>query len=73
MGNVVFLPIITKEDLNPEAVLAAAQGNLEAVVIVGVDHEGQEYFASSIASGAEIVWMFERAKHSLMKIVDDNE
>lgn len=73
MGDLVALPIITKEDLNPEAVLTAAQGKLQTVVIAGVDHDGEEYFASSVASGAEIVWMFERAKHSLMKIVDDNE
>jgi hypothetical protein len=70
-SNVVDLPVITKLNLDPERVLAAAQGKLESVVIVGYTKDGDEYFASSIADGADVVWMLERAKIKLLSVRED--
>lgn len=77
-SNVVELDVITRLDLPPERVLKwALEEDLESVVIIGCrknGHEskhGDEYFASSIAGGPEVVWMLERAKKKLLEMGDD--
>ena len=70
MNNVVHLNCITSIDLPADRILEAAIGNLDKVVIVGYDKDGEEYFASSIADGADVVWLFERAKKKLLEIAD---
>ena len=46
-------------------------GCLIAVIVIGFSRPGEEYFYSSKASGAEVLWMIERAKLNLLKIVDE--
>lgn len=68
MGDVVPLGGITKLDLPPERVLnAALEADLSEVIIMGRDQEGNEYFASSIADGADVVWLAERMKIQLIR------
>jgi hypothetical protein len=69
--NVVDFNGITKLDLNPDRVLAAAAGTLKSVVIVGEKEDGEEYFASSVAEGPLTLWMLERAKLKLLKMVEE--
>lgn len=68
-AEVIDLPCITKLNLDPEKILRAAADKIgEGVVIVGWDKEGELYFASSYASGLEVLWLFEKAKVQLMRI-----
>lgn len=67
--NVVDLPVITKLNRLPERVLnAALESDLEDVVIIGYDKDGEFYFASSVADGAEANWLLDLAKKELLEI-----
>jgi hypothetical protein len=67
VSNVVVLGGITKLDIPPERILSAAlEAELSEVVIMGRDQEGNEYFASSIADGADVIWLAERMKLKLI-------
>lgn len=70
MGDVVDFNAITNQDLDPNKVLTAAIDQLDSVVLIGYDKNGNEYFASSIADGADVVWLLERLKFVLMQSVD---
>lgn len=69
MSNVVNLPCITRLDIPPDRILQEAMGKLESVVVIGYTKDG-EYFASSQADGAEVVWLLERCKLKLLRVVD---
>lgn len=68
MSNVIRLPCVTTLDLDPEVILTEAAGQLKSVVIIGYDHDGAEYFASSVADGGAIVWLMERMKKALLEV-----
>lgn len=70
--TVEYLQTVTTLDLDPNRVLEAAVSKLKSVVIVGYDNEGDEYFASSVSDGAEVLWLLERAKHKLLQITKDD-
>lgn len=70
VDNVVVLPVVTSLPLDPTRVLGEAMGQVTKVVIFGVTETGEEYFASSISDGADILWMMERARHKLMLLSD---
>lgn len=70
--NVVNFTGITRLDISVDRVLEAAlKEGMSEVVITGFDADGDEYFASSQASGADVLWHLERAKHRLMTCTDD--
>lgn len=69
--NVIPFGGITRLDIDPDRVLTSAVGKLECVVIVGLGKDGEEYFASSMADGADALWYLERCKKKLLEIVDD--
>jgi hypothetical protein len=75
MGDVVFnTGIVTRLDLPPERMLnAALREKLKQVVILGWTEDGDEYFASSIADGAEVLWLLQRYTYELMKSGDKAE
>ena len=66
MSNVIRLPCVTTLDLQPDVVLDGAMSKLKTVVIMGYDHDGNEYFASSVADGGDVMWLMERVKHRLL-------
>jgi hypothetical protein len=71
--NVVILPVVTTLDIPAERVLsAAAEAGLTEVVVVGRDKDGDEYFASSLADGGDVLWHLERAKLRLLRMADDD-
>ena len=72
-NNVVNLPVITKLDLQPDRLLNAALGKLDTCIIIGHDKDGNDYFASTKADAAVVIYHLERGKHNLMKIVDEYE
>lgn len=71
MGNVVTFTGITKLDLPPDRILESAVGQLDAVVVLGYDKEGKEYFASSYADGGDVLWLMEKCKKMLMEVCDE--
>jgi hypothetical protein len=70
-GRVIPFTGITRLDLPPDRILQAAVGKLEGVVVMGWDHEGKEYFASSYADGGTVLWLAERMKKMLLETHDD--
>lgn len=73
MGDVVNLECVTRLDLPPDRILASALGKLQSVLVIGYDTEGVEYFASSLADGAEALWLLERSKKKLLEIGDTDK
>ena len=71
--NVVNLDNLTRLDLPPDRVLEAAKGKIkDGVIIIGYDLDGEEYFASSIADGPEVLWLLERCKQKLLNVSEDD-
>lgn len=69
--NVVFLDVVTSLDLPVERIIEALRdADLEEIVVIGYKADGDEYFASNVASGANVLWHLERAKKKLLEIVD---
>jgi hypothetical protein len=55
------------QPLNPDALLESLKGGLESFVVIGYDYDGQEYFASTFADGAHVLWLLERYKKKLIE------
>ena len=61
-AQIIELENVTTLDLPPDRVLRkAGEADLESVIVIGYDRDGNEYFASSIANGPEVVWALGRA------------
>ncbi len=73
MTNTISFNGITKLDLDPDMVLENTKGKLEGVIIIGYDHMGVEYFASSYADGGDVLWLLERMKMRLLNIAQEIE
>ena len=70
INNVLPFVGITRIDSEADNVLRHALGELDSVVIVGYDKDGNEFYASNIADGANALWHLQRGIHNLMTIVD---
>lgn len=69
--NVIELQVVGKLDIPPTKILArAAAAKLRNVIVVGVDSDGEFYFASSKADGGDVIWWLEMAKKKLLEIAD---
>ena len=68
MSNVINLSCITNLDLPADRILEGVVGRVNKVVLMGYDKDGKEYFASSIADGADVVWLAERMKKQLLEM-----
>jgi len=69
--KVVIMNVITTLEISPSRVLKGAiEEGLESVIVIGVTKDGEEYFASSIADGANALWWMERARHKLLSVPD---
>jgi hypothetical protein len=71
MSNIIPFNGITRLDLDPDRVLENTKGKLEGVIIIGYDHMGVEYFASSYADGGDVLWLLERMKMRLLNVEVD--
>lgn len=72
--NVVAFPGITRLDGDPAITLAeAVKEGLAHVVVIGETEDGEEYFASSVAGGPDVLWMLARAQKRLLEVVDAGE
>lgn len=69
LDNVVTLGVVTSLDLDPTHVLGGAlEKGLQSVVILGYDADGDEFFASSISAGPEILWLMEMLRKRLLEV-----
>jgi hypothetical protein len=60
---------LTKLDVQAHDVLGSAlAANLKCAVVLGYDEDGEEYFASSMADGADVLWLLERLKLRLLTV-----
>ncbi len=58
---------ITRLDLPVDRVLSKAmERGMDGVIVIGYDGDGEEYFASTYASGGTVLWLLERCKARLM-------
>ncbi len=67
-NNVVILPCVTRLDLPADRILEGLIGELDKVIVIGYDHDGEEYFASSMADGGDTLWLIERFKQALLNV-----
>ena len=65
--RVIPLNNITYLDIEPDRILEAAKGKLDSVVILGYDKDDNEYFASSIADGSDVLWLMRRCEKQLLE------
>jgi len=71
-GNVIYPHWLSKVDLPPERVLkSASEAEMSGVVVLGYTEDGDEFFASSIADGATVLWLLERCKKLLLDAADE--
>jgi len=68
MTNVIDLPVITTLDYPSDRLLEKAIGNVDGVLILGWDKEGELYFASSKGDGGHCLWLMELAKKALLEV-----
>ena len=64
--KIIPLGNITRLDLPPDRILDGAKGQMESVVVIGWDNNGELYFASSIADGGSVLWLLEKCKIALL-------
>lgn len=70
MGEVVELGCITRLPIPAQKVLDAAPRDMAEVLIIGVDADGDFYFAASEPGTPANLYLMERARHELMKMED---
>lgn len=71
MSNVILFSGITTLDLPPDRILENMIGTgMDGVVIMGY-RDGEEVFCSSYADGGTVLWLMERLKTQLLKVMDD--
>lgn len=66
MGKVILWNGVTTLDTPPDRILEHAVGELDKVVICGLDKNGELYFASSTSQLPEIIWLIEKIKQQVM-------
>lgn len=67
-GNIKFLPVVTKLEVPVDRVIASAvDANLQDILIIGFDEQGDFYFASSNPNGPDTLWLLELARVRLMR------
>lgn len=66
MGEVVDFPGETYLDIDPDVMLKATLGKLQKMIIIGEDHEGEAYLATSTSSLADMLLDLENAKIEIM-------
>ena len=71
MGDLLVMGGITRLDIPAQRILDEADGKLKSAIVLGYSNSGDEYFASSIADGADVLWLLERFKLKLLNVVDE--
>lgn len=71
MSNVVILPVVTRLDGDAARTIeAAADADLETVVVIGWNTAGDFYFASNKSDGGDVLWLLELSKRRLFEAAE---
>lgn len=73
MSNVIPFNGITKLDLDPDMVLENNKGQFKGLILIGLNEDDEEVFASTYADGGTVLWLLERMKLKLLRIVDGED
>jgi len=73
MVDIINLGGVTQLDLPPDRILENNKGQLETVLILGFDKDGDFISATNKADGGEVLWLLELCKHRLMQIAFEEE
>jgi hypothetical protein len=73
MAEILKFTGITFLDMPTDVILESAIGKLESVIVLGYTNDGEEYFASSMADGADALWHLQRAAHKLLSMPETHE
>ena len=68
-GKVIPLGNVTKLDLPVDTILESAKEQLDGVLLLGYDNDGEFYFASTYADGGDVLWLLANCKKQLLEIV----
>lgn len=68
MSNVIEFTGETKADIDPDIILEEAKGKLDKVIMLGVDKDNVDFYASSSCSIPELLFHVERFKTYLIDI-----
>lgn len=71
-AKVLQFPGITRLDVDPDQVLESAVGEVDGVLVLGFDKDGEFYCASSYADGATALWLMELCKKELLRDHSDD-
>ncbi len=66
-SNLIEGHFYTKEGVPPPDVRKYAEESCEKLICIGIDKDGNPYFASSFGDGKEMLWLIEKFKHKLMR------
>lgn len=68
MSTIIRFPGVTKLDVPVDTVLTKAlENNLKSAIVLGWDQHDEGYYASSVAEGAEVLWLLESMKYVLLR------
>ena len=71
MGEVVILDVVSRLDIPVDRVLDSARNaEMTECIVIGFDANGEEFFATSVADGGDVLWHMERAKLNLLRTAD---
>ena len=74
MGDVTILETVTRLDIPVDRVIdGATKADLDSVIIIGYDQDGEEYFASSYGGGESVLWLLRRMELKLLAGPDVEE
>lgn len=66
--NVRMFTGTTPNDFDANIMLeAATSANLESVIIIGWDKDGDMFFSSSMGDGPECLWLIKKAEKALLE------
>lgn len=72
MPKVVQFPGVTRLDKDPNQILQdAVDRDLDSVLVMGYDKDGDIYMKTSHADGGEVMWLMELCKARLVKIAEE--
>lgn len=64
--NITHFTGSTTLDLDPDKIIEAAIGEMQEVVIIGYDLEGELYFACSSGNKKNTLWLLKEAEKELL-------
>ena len=73
MADILDFTGTTKGDIDPDAVLEGAKGQVSDVIVLGYDRNGEEYFASARADVTAILWLLKRYEKYLLELPEKQD